>query len=57
MANEAKTMNVFRDLLRAAGYYEDKSIVVEEQKSDNKKIQKLLKTLQNLASGKVSRIL
>ena len=52
MANEAKTMNVFRDLLRAAGYYEDKSIVVEEQKSDNKKIQKLLKNASNSGVGK-----
>lgn len=43
MANEAKTSNIFRELLRNTGYYADEDIVVEEQKSDNVRINKLLK--------------
>ena len=43
MANEAKTAIIFRDLLRSANYYSDSDIIVEEQKSDNAKIDKLLK--------------
>ena len=43
MANEAKTYSLFRDMLRSKGYYDDEQIVVEEQKSDNPKIDKLLK--------------
>ena len=43
MANEAKTYAIFRDMLRSKGYYDDNDIVVEEQKSDNAKIDKLLK--------------
>ena len=43
MANEAKTYAIFRDMLRSKGYYDDKDVVVEEQKSDNAKIDKLLK--------------
>ncbi|MBE7045045.1 MAG: methyltransferase [Ruminococcaceae bacterium] len=43
MANEAKTYAIFRDMLRSKGYYNDKDVVVEEQKSDNAKIDKLLK--------------
>lgn len=41
--NEAKTCAIFRDMLRRRGYYDDKDVVVEEQKSDNAKIDKLLK--------------
>ncbi len=52
MVNEAKTMNVFRDYLRAAGYYSDEHVIVEEQKSDNKKIQKLLKNASKSGVGK-----
>lgn len=52
MANEAKTMNVFREILRSAGYYDDKSITVEEQKSDNKTIQKLLRNASKSGIGK-----
>lgn len=52
MSNEAKTMNLFRTLLRAQGYYEDVRITVEEQKSDNKKIQKLLKNASKSGVGK-----
>jgi len=43
MANEAKTSGIFRDLLRDKKYYDDNSITIEEQKSDNTKIDKLLK--------------
>lgn len=42
MANEAKTSAIFRDLIRAKGYYSNTSIIIEEQKSDNPKINKLL---------------
>ena len=52
MQNEAKTMNLFRDLLRKKGYYDDKDIIVEEQSSDNKKIQKLLKNASKSGLGK-----
>ena len=43
MANEAKTSSLVRERLRAANYYDDEAIVVEEQKSDSAKIDKLLK--------------
>lgn len=43
MANEAKISIIFRDLLRNKGYYDDVKIIIEEQKSDNAKIDKLLK--------------
>lgn len=52
MANEAKTMDIFRKILREAGYYDDSHIIVEEQKSDNKKIQKLLKNASKSGIGK-----
>lgn len=52
MANEAKTMNIFRGILREKGYYDDKDIIVEEQKSDNKKIQKLLRNASKSGIGK-----
>ena len=43
MANEAKTSIIFRDLIRSKKYYDDTNIFIEEQKSDNTKINKLLK--------------
>lgn len=43
MGNEAKTSAIFRELLREKLYYNDNNIVIEEQKSDNEKIKKLLK--------------
>lgn len=52
MANEAKTMNLFRGLLRQRGYYDDPAITVEEQSSDNKKIQKLLRNASKSGIGK-----
>lgn len=43
MANEAETSGIFRELLRTARYYDDADILVEEQKSDRAKIDKLLR--------------
>lgn len=43
MGNEAKTCAIFRQFIRNQGYYNDSNIVIEEQKSDNAKIDKLLK--------------
>lgn len=51
MANEAKTMSLFRKLLEHEGYYSDPDIVVEEQKSDNKAIDKLLKNASKSGGG------
>lgn len=51
MANEAKTMGLFRKLLEKKGYYSDPDIVVEEQKSDNKAIDKLLKNASKSGGG------
>jgi type I restriction-modification system DNA methylase subunit len=43
MGNEAKTENLVREVLRQKGYYSDTDIIIEEKKSDNPKINKLLK--------------
>lgn len=45
-------MNIFRNILKKAGYYDSTAIVVEEQKSDNKKIQKLLRNASKSGVGK-----
>ena len=50
MANEAKTCAIFREMLMSKGYYEDTQVVVEEQKSDNPKIDKLLKNASKKGS-------
>lgn len=50
MSNEAKTSAIFREMLRSAGYYDNNDIVVEEQKSDNPKIDKLLKNASKKGS-------
>ena len=52
MANEAKTAQLFRKLLKEKGYYNDKDIVVEEQQSDNKKVNKLLLNASKAGNGK-----
>lgn len=44
MANERKTEGIVRDALRALGYFLRGDIAVEEQKSDNARISKLLKS-------------
>lgn len=49
--NERKTENLVRAALEAQGYLADKSVVVEEQKSDNPKIKKLLKTASKAGGG------
>jgi hypothetical protein len=43
MGNEAKTESLVREAFRQKGYYNNKDILVEEKKSDNPKIDKLLK--------------
>ena len=50
MSNEAKTMNLFRNILRKKGYYEGTTLV-EEQKSDNVKIQRLLRNASKSGCG------
>jgi len=51
MANESKTENIVRDLLREKGYYGNQNIVIEEKASDNPKIQKLLKRASKNGAG------
>ena len=51
MGNEAKTENIVRELLRKNGYYNNPDIIVEEKKSDNPKIDKLLKNAEVLSIG------
>lgn len=52
MANERKTETLVRNILRDKGYYDDDSIVIEEQSSDNPKIDKLLKSASKSGNGK-----
>lgn len=52
MANEAKTSQLFRKLLKAKGYYDDNDIVVEEQQAENPKINKLLQNASKSGTGK-----
>lgn len=52
MANEAKTSIIFRELLRIANYYDDTNVIIEEQKSDNAKIDKLLKNASKRGNKK-----
>jgi len=49
---ERKTENLVRDALRKLRYYDDNAIVIEEQKSDNPRIDKLLKNASKKGSGK-----
>jgi type I restriction enzyme M protein len=48
---ERITENIVRDLLREKGYYDDKNIIIEEQKSQNPKIDKLLKNASKSGNG------
>ena len=51
--NERITENLVRDQLRKFGYYsEENQIVVEEQKSQIKRVQTLLKTASKAGTGK-----
>ncbi len=49
--NERNTENIVRDYLRNKGYYDNKSIVIEEQASSNLKISKLLKNASKRGNG------
>lgn len=51
MLNERITENIVRDLLREKGYYSDDNIVIEEQKSLNPRINKLLKNASKVGNG------
>ena len=51
MVNERKTEIIVRKLLRKSGYYDSSDIIVEEQKSDSPKINKLLKNASKRGSG------
>ncbi len=54
MANERITENIVRDLLKSCGYYEaDNGVVIEEQKSQIKRVQLLLKIASKAKTGKV----
>lgn len=52
MANERKTEELVRNLLREQGYYDDKNIIVEEQQSDSSKVNTLLKPASKSGRGK-----
>jgi type I restriction enzyme M protein len=49
--NERITENLVRSMFRNNGYYDDKSIIIEEQKSSNPKINKLLSTASKSGNG------
>lgn len=55
MANESKTMNLFRTFLRKKGYYDDPTITIEEQSSDDKRIKKLLSNSSKSENGNEGR--
>lgn len=52
MANESKTSILLREFLRSKDYFQDKDIVIEEQQSDNAKVDKLLKNASKRGMGK-----
>ena len=52
MANEHKTEALLRKFLKEKGYYDDKDVVVEEQQSANKKLNKLLQNASKSGAGK-----
>lgn len=52
MANERKTENIVREMLREKGYYDNDNIIVEEQSSDNPKIDKTLQSASKSGAGK-----
>lgn len=49
--NEKKTENLSRKLLTRAGIFDNSNFIVEEQKSDNPTIQKLLKSASKSGAG------
>ena len=52
MANERITESIVRSLLKNKGYYDDDNIVIEEQSSQNPKINKLLRRASKAGEGK-----
>lgn len=50
MPNERKTEGIVRKSLSKAGYYDNSKLVIEEQKSDSQKIDKLLKNASKKGS-------
>lgn len=52
MSNERKTEQLFREILRRNNFYNNQKIIVEEQQSDNPKIDKLLKNASKKGNGK-----
>jgi hypothetical protein len=53
MSNERVTENLVRNLLKDARYYDaDNGVVIEEQKSQIKRVQNLLKTASKSKTGK-----
>ncbi|CAP18213.1 N-6 adenine specific DNA methyltransferase [Candidatus Phytoplasma mali] len=52
MVNERKTEQLVRKMLKEAGYYNNPNIIIEEQSSDNPRINKLLKTASKSGDGK-----
>lgn len=51
MANERKTESIVREELRRLGYFQDSSIIVEEQISDSTRISELLSKASKSGSG------
>jgi type I restriction enzyme M protein len=51
LANERKTENIVRNFLRKSNYYNNPDIIVEEQKSDDPKTDKLLKNASKKGGG------
>ncbi len=52
MVNERKTEAIVRKLLQQNGYVDNEHVVIEEQSSDNPKIDKLLKSASKSGDGK-----
>jgi len=54
MPNERKTENLVRKLFLENGYVDNPNVIIEEQKSENPKIDKLLKSASKKGSGRGS---
>ena len=52
MVNERKTENLVRKLLEENGYTNKSNVIIEEQASDNPRIDKLLQTASKKGRGK-----
>lgn len=51
MANERNTENLVRNMLRDKGYYDNPNVIIEEQKSQSKRIQSALKNASKQGDG------